>query len=341
MVVAARAGRGEPHEPARNDVDAVIDDVLLVVEKTAADGQKTHGGQRRRIGLRLAQHELIGGELLDDELVVRQVGVQRLDDPIAIGVRVRELALLAGDEIAARVGVARDIEPMPAPALAVAGRGEEPVDHLREGIGRLVLLEGLDLRGGRRQADEIERGAAQQRALVGARRRREFGGFHARERELVDRRLHPVRRVRDRRRRGIRDRLKGPVMQRAILLRRERALVRLGPRQAELDPLRERGDLLLRQLRLLGRHVILRLVPDALDERALIRLARHRRGNAIGPFQDRLARIEAQIALLLFGSMALVAMLHEHRPHLGFKELDLRRGRGAAVGAEREEKEGE
>ena len=114
-----------------------------------------------------AAGELIGGELLHDELVVAQVGIERRDHVVAVGVGKR-IAPILGEHIALRVGVAGHVEPVPAPALAVAGRREQAVDQLRERIGRLVGLERVDLLGGRRNAPEVDRRAADQRSLRGA-----------------------------------------------------------------------------------------------------------------------------------------------------------------------------
>ena len=47
------------------------------------------------------------------------------------------------------------------------GRGEQPVDDLGEGVGRLVGEEGGDLFRRRGKAGEVEVGAAQEVALVG------------------------------------------------------------------------------------------------------------------------------------------------------------------------------
>ena len=57
--------------------------------------------------------------------------------------------------------------------LGIARRGQQPVDHLFVGIRRLVVDEGRDLVGRRRQAGEIERDAADQRAPVGLGRGRQ------------------------------------------------------------------------------------------------------------------------------------------------------------------------
>ena len=45
------------------------------------------------------------------------------------------------------VGIARDVQPVPAPALAVLRRGEQPVDHLRECVRRIVGQKFFDLLG--------------------------------------------------------------------------------------------------------------------------------------------------------------------------------------------------
>ena len=72
----------------------------------------------------------VAGNLLDDELVVGQVAVQGGDDPVAIGVHLARLVFL----VAVGVGVARGVEPDPAPALAVVRRIQQPLDLLLERI---------------------------------------------------------------------------------------------------------------------------------------------------------------------------------------------------------------
>ena len=63
----------------------------------------------------------IAGDLLDDELVVGQIAVERADDPIAIGPDEPRLVLF----VAVRIGIPSAIEPDAAPALAVVRRGEQ------------------------------------------------------------------------------------------------------------------------------------------------------------------------------------------------------------------------
>ena len=66
---------------------------------------------------------------------------------------------------------ADDVEPVPRPALAVMGRGEQAVDQPLVGVGVRVGDERLDLLGRRRQAEQVEGEPADQRAAVGLGRR--------------------------------------------------------------------------------------------------------------------------------------------------------------------------
>ena len=90
VVVAAGAGDAQAHQAAGDDVDPVVDDLVLVVEEPAADGQEAERGEGPLV---VAQGEAVGGDLLDDEAVVRLVLVERPDDVVAIGVRIRDSAV--------------------------------------------------------------------------------------------------------------------------------------------------------------------------------------------------------------------------------------------------------
>ena len=122
----------------------------------------------------------VAGELLADELVVGHVAVEGVDHPVAVAVHLRDRVV---GVVAGGVGVADHVEPVPAPALAVGGRGEQPVDDLREGVRRLVRQERVDLLGRRRQAGQVEGRAADQRPLVGGRRGRQALRLELREDE--------------------------------------------------------------------------------------------------------------------------------------------------------------
>ena len=65
------------------------------------------------------------------------------DDVIAIGPGVRPYLVLV---VAVGVAVVDDIEPMAGPALAVARRGQQPIDQPLVCVRRVIADEGVDLR---------------------------------------------------------------------------------------------------------------------------------------------------------------------------------------------------
>ena len=71
---------------------------------------------------RARQH--VAGDLLDRELVERQVAVERVDHPVAILPDAAPVVFL----VSVRVGVAREIQPRPRPPFAVVRRGQQPID---------------------------------------------------------------------------------------------------------------------------------------------------------------------------------------------------------------------
>ena len=77
---------------------------------------------------------------------IRQVAIERVDDPVAVAPGLAEVALGGQLDQVAGVGVANDIEPVPAPALAVPRRRQQAIDDPRERLGRVVGQEGVDLR---------------------------------------------------------------------------------------------------------------------------------------------------------------------------------------------------
>src|SRR5579863_1653226 len=111
VIVAAGAGDAQSQQPSRDDVDAVIDDVLGFVAEASTNSQESHRRQRAVI---LPEVELIGGELFEDETIEREILVERVDDVIAIGIR-KWVPPLFGEDIAFRVRIAGDIEPVPSP----------------------------------------------------------------------------------------------------------------------------------------------------------------------------------------------------------------------------------
>ena len=122
VVVAARASRGQAHQTATHHVDTVVDHVIVIAEEAPADGEKTH--RRERTIVIRVHAQLIRRELLDDELVERQILVEGAHHPVAKGVGERIARFLVAADVAFGVRVARHVEPVAAPAFAVVWRGE-------------------------------------------------------------------------------------------------------------------------------------------------------------------------------------------------------------------------
>jgi len=92
---------------------------------------------------------------------------------------------------AVRVRVPGDVEPVPAPALAVRRRREQPVHDPGERVGRRVGQEGFDLCrvGGRPVRSNVARRMSVRLSAVGAGRRPRL--LQPGQDESVDRRLWP------------------------------------------------------------------------------------------------------------------------------------------------------
>ena len=183
----------------------------------------------------IVRRDHVASHLLPQERVVGLVGIEGVDHPVAVAPRMgAELIAL----VAMAVGVVGDIEPVPGPALPVAGRGQEPIDEALEGVRGRVGLESGHLFGGRREADKIERRPTDERPPIGFRGRGEAALLEASGNEGVDRRTADgiPGNV------GADDRLPGPVVEPRIAPR-PRGPLRPGidPRPHQLDLLRREG----------------------------------------------------------------------------------------------------
>ena len=166
VVVATGALDGHREERGARGVDHVFKTFIFIflrVVRLVVPGSQSQeaGGDQRVVG---TVGKFVAGELFEDEPVERQVVVEGADDPVAILPRER-LGLVAF--VARGLGVARDVEPVTSPALAELGRGEEFVDELFVGIGIRVIVERVNRFGAWRDADEVNRHAANQSPLVG------------------------------------------------------------------------------------------------------------------------------------------------------------------------------
>ena len=126
------AGTGERRgeEGAGKRIDLLIGDIgdelggILLGEILRTEGEKTRRDEKPgTLGVVLRRQE-ITGELFGQETVVGQVAVEGVDDvvPLTPRMRIDQVRLLA-----VRFREANHIEPVPRPALAVGGAGEEGV----------------------------------------------------------------------------------------------------------------------------------------------------------------------------------------------------------------------
>jgi hypothetical protein len=142
VIVTLGAAGGEAEEDAADGAGDVVEEVLA--ELFFAVGVGFPGGEAEEalgddfVGLRsgLFAAVFVAGDLFLDKEIVGLVGVEGADDVIAVAPGGGAFAV---DGEAVGFGVADEIEPVAAPALAVARVGEEFVDLLFVGVGAGVV----------------------------------------------------------------------------------------------------------------------------------------------------------------------------------------------------------
>ena len=320
MVVATGAGHREALGAAHDHVDAVVDDVRRAVQEATAERQEAERGEVAVI-LRVFG-DLVGGDLQAQELVVGQVLVESVYDPVAISVSVRVTTFFQED-VTLRVGVAGDVEPVAGPAFAEGWGSEEPIDQFLGGLRVLVVDVGGDLLGGRIEAPEGERQATDDDFARRLRIEVEAGGLQFRQHEAI-KRLADLGFIgrRDDGRSWSLDGLESPVLARVMCDGR-----RLGrPRQALTHPFGQRGDRLGRKFFIFARHgvdIFSFGVVDGKNETAEIGFARHDDRPEFAALKDQFAGIQAEAGLLLLRSVALIAIVGEDWSDLFFEKFQL------------------
>ena len=88
--------------------------------------------------------ELVPGQLLEEETVVRDILVDRGDHVVTVAPDTRLRNRSGVVVVAKRVDVAGGVEPVPAPAFAVVRRGQELIDEALVGCRRAVSDETID-----------------------------------------------------------------------------------------------------------------------------------------------------------------------------------------------------
>ena len=133
----------------------------------------------------------IAGKLLGGEAIERHVVVERLDDPIAIGIDGVFLVAVVAD----RVGKTDQVEPVHRHPFAVMRRGEEAIDERLDcvlGITGCGLDKCVYLFDRWRQACQIEIEAAAEGDRIGFGRGREAPLLQTCEDEAVDVVARPI-----------------------------------------------------------------------------------------------------------------------------------------------------
>jgi hypothetical protein len=329
VVVAAGAAQRDAEEVLAEHVELLVDNVELAFLRVAVGGDDVEQGQVAggdKVGgalLGRAGRQQVAGQLLPHKLVERPVAVEGVDDVLAVPPRFR---IGRRRRRPAHVGVAGQVEPVPAPALAEVPRAEQVIHHPGQPLRRWVGQRPGQLLGRRRQAGEDVVDAAEQDMPFGV-----GGGFQPLrlqpgQDEAVDVAARPGN-VPDG---GGRRPSEGPQRPQPLplLLRRfPGRLHRLRPRigRTDLHPVDEVGNDLIGQLPR-GGHLQV-LVLEGLDEQALSRTARYQGRPAAAPPAQAVAAIQTQVSLhpSRLGRVAGVAVLDQHRPNLRLEEVDAAR----------------
>ena len=142
VIVAAGAAQGEAKHGRSDAADDVIELFILclLAHPYVGDGRarcKEAGELDCQLFLGLV---LVTGELPLDELVVRQVAVQCLDDRIPVSVGIR--AIVVG-RITMALSEASDVQPVSPPSFTVVRIFEQLLDQLLPGAIRFIFHEGF------------------------------------------------------------------------------------------------------------------------------------------------------------------------------------------------------
>ena len=168
VVVAAGTVRGQSEIGLSRDADDLLQLVLpgnrphfVVAQHRVVNPGDQCASRLDRV--RVGRCQQISGDLPAGEFVIGEIGVQRANDPVAVGPRVgpNRIALES-------VGLTKadDIQPMPCPAFSVVRAGEQAVNQFLVRGGRLVGDKRLHFVGRGRQANQVERHPADQRTAI-------------------------------------------------------------------------------------------------------------------------------------------------------------------------------
>ena len=339
MIVTAGAGQRQAQQSSTDGVHAVFP--LIGVSVLQNEFRQCHFLVIRRgeplkaecrVIFRTGLFKEIRRELPHDEFVIRNVVVQRLNDPVSIppGMRIRPVVR---SHVRVVFRVAGDVEPVPRPSLAIARRIQQPINQFRERVRRSIAQKLVTLLDRRRQSGQIETRSPQQRVTIRAVGVRQSGLFLLRQDKSIDRFLNPLRvfYVGS----GVPFRwLQRPVLPSKIpvdLLSRSRGRWSV-PRisSAHRNPLLKIGNHLVRQLTRRWHLIRILAVPNRLNQQTLIQLPRNDRRSGITTQLRALPTVQQQPTLQLpvrlrLRGVTLVALLNQNRPDLLLKEIECHR----------------
>ncbi len=149
MIVTACAGNRQSHQPSPDQIDAVVNNVRLAIQKPPAQRKETECGERAFI---LAQSQLIRRDLLDYKLIKRKIFIQRANNVIAICVRIGIPPFLLKD-ITLCIRIPSHVQPVSSPTLAISRRSEQMIYQIGKCIRRFIIHKCGDLSHRRRQSD--------------------------------------------------------------------------------------------------------------------------------------------------------------------------------------------
>ena len=185
VIVTAGAGQSQSQKGRSGGVDDVVEGVaphaILTVDRAMQESE-TQLAFLAIVRIRVA------GNLLPNEAVERPVLVERPDHVVPIAPDVGEGTVIA----AVGIGIPRNVQPMPPPALAVTRVSKQPVDFPPVGAGIGITGESTHLLGSRGQADKIEIEASQQEPLRGRRGGSQLPALQLGQDEGIDGVLHPL-----------------------------------------------------------------------------------------------------------------------------------------------------
>ncbi len=127
MVVTASAAERQAQKRLRrrpHNIVQLVEAVLLRVGRLVVprpEPVETGGND----GFGICVGQFVAGDLFQDETVVRLVGIERIDHPIAI---LPDIGLGGVALVTVGLGVSNQIEPVPSPSLAISGIGQQAID---------------------------------------------------------------------------------------------------------------------------------------------------------------------------------------------------------------------